>query len=213
MKATSRPDLSNYLAHFTSGRPPVGSSDATNPAKPFTKMAAFDRLVKILTEKKILASTMPWTGSRAVCFTECPWSSLIDHTTQYSPFGIGFSKKFIFALNGSPVFYVRADQWGKQVWDKHLMAFATPFWPAYRPASINKKKVFPTCDYTHEREWRVPHDLPFDYYQIEFIILDKYEDMAKFPKALKDSIGREKFLLMDNYKMIEKLWPVHNLGL
>jgi hypothetical protein len=67
-------------------------------------MSAYDRLVKILTEKKILASTMPWTRSRAVCMTECPWSSLIDHTTQYSPFGIGFSKKFTFALNGSPVF-------------------------------------------------------------------------------------------------------------
>jgi hypothetical protein len=93
------------------------------------------------------------------------------------------------------------------------MAFATPFWPSYRPWSINLKKRFPTCDYTHEREWRVPHDLPFEYNQIEFVILDKYEDMAKFPQALKDSIGREKFLLMDNYKMIEKLWPVHNLGL
>jgi hypothetical protein len=37
--------------------------------------------------------------------------------------------------------------------------------------------------------------------------------MAKFPKELKDAIGRDKFLLMDNYKMIEKLWPVHNLGI
>ena len=37
--------------------------------------------------------------------------------------------------------------------------------------------------------------------------------MAQFPKELKDEIGRDKFLLLDNYKMIEKLWPVHNLGL
>ena len=27
----------------------------------------------------------------------------------------------------------------------------------------------------------------------------------------KDAIGREKFLLMDNYTRIEKLWPVHIL--
>ncbi|WP_204221482.1 hypothetical protein [Pseudoflavonifractor sp. An176] len=49
----------------------------------------------------------------------------------------------------------------------------------------------------------------FEYDQIEFVVLDTYEDMAKFPKELKDEIGRDKFLLMDNYRTIEKLWPVH----
>ena len=37
--------------------------------------------------------------------------------------------------------------------------------------------------------------------------------MAKFPKELKDKIDRAKFILMDNYKLIEKLWPVHKLSL
>lgn len=172
-----------------------------------------NRLISILTDKKIIASTMPWTGTHAVCFTECPWTTLVDHTLQYSPYAIGFSKKFVFSRNGSPVYYVRPDQYEKQEWHEHLKAFVTPFWPPYRPLSIEQKKKFKTCDYSHEREWRVPHDLSFDYEQIEFIILDKYEDMAKFPKELKDSIGRSKFLLMDNYKMIEKLWPVHNLSI
>ena len=27
----------------------------------------------------------------------------------------------------------------------------------------------------------------------------------------KDDIGRDKFLLMENYKKIEELWPVHKL--
>lgn len=35
--------------------------------------------------------------------------------------------------------------------------------------------------------------------------------MAQFPKELKDAIGRDKFLLMDNYTKIETLWPVHRL--
>ena len=47
---------------------------------------------------KINASKMPWTGCRAVCFTECPWSSLIDHTEKYSSYGIGFEKSFIFTI-------------------------------------------------------------------------------------------------------------------
>jgi len=208
-KHLNRPDFSNFLVHFTSDDI-VGIKDKKNPILKKANLSAIEKIESILTEKKIIASTMPWTGSRAVCFTECPWSSLIEHTIKYSPYGIGFSKKFVFAMNGAPVYYVRADQFKKQQWNEHLKSFITPFWPKYRPKNRIK---FQDCDYTHEREWRVPHDLPFGYDQIEFIILNSYEDMARFPKELKDAIGREKFLLMDNYKMIEKLWPVHNLGL
>ena len=51
----------------------------------------------------------------------------------------------------------------------------------------------------------------FDYSDIAFVVLNSYKDMAQFPADLKDAIGREKFLLMDNYTRIEKLWPVHIL--
>ena len=33
--------------------------------------------------------------------------------------------------------------------------------------------------------------------------------MAQFPKEFKDAIGRKKFILVENYKYIETLWPVH----
>jgi len=36
--------------------------------------------------------------------------------------------------------------------------------------------------------------------------------MAKMPKTLKDGIGRPKFLIMDIYRQIEKLWPTHVLS-
>lgn len=206
----NRPDFSKYLAHFTTDRNPV-SKEEDNPTLPIAKLTARERLIHILKNKKILASSMPWTGCHAVCFTECPWASLLDHTERYSPYGIGFEKSFIFSRNGSPVYYVRADQYEKQEWHEHLKPFVTPFWPIYRPKSIEEKKSFPTCDYTHEREWRVPHDLSFEYEQISFIVLKDYNDMAQFPKELKDAIGREKFILMDNYRNIETLWPVHLL--
>jgi hypothetical protein len=35
--------------------------------------------------------------------------------------------------------------------------------------------------------------------------------MAKFPQGLKNAIGREKFLLMEVYRTVEHLWPVHNI--
>lgn len=204
----NRPDFSKYLAHFATDRPPVSNKEG-NPASSVKELSAKERLINILTEKRIRASVMPWTNCHAACFTECPWSSLLEHTQRYSPYGIGFEKSFVFSKNGSPVYYVRADQYEKQEWHEHLKPFVTPFWPSYRPKSIEKKKVFKTCDYSQEREWRVPHDLPFEYNNIAFIILKNYADMAQFPKALKDAIGRDKFILMDNYRNIEKLWPVH----
>ncbi len=92
------------------------------------------------------------------------------------------------------------------------MTFATPFWPEYRPKKLRQAIKFPTVDYSHEREWRVPHDLFFEYDDIEFIIVKKYEDMARFPQELKNHIGRDKFIIMEIYTNIERLWPVHNLG-
>lgn len=205
---SNRPDFSNYLVHFTTDRPPYSNS-CENSTNVYSEMSAKDRLTNILREKKIVASNMPWTGCHAVCFTECPWSSLIDHTERYSSYGIGFSKPFVFSRNGSPVFYVRADQYKKQEWHEHLRPFITPFWPSYAPNKKKQQVDFPVCDYTHEREWRVPHDFSFEYKHIEFIILKNYTDMAQFPKDFKDAIGRDKFILVDDYKNIEKLWPVH----
>lgn len=204
----NRPDFSKYLVHFTTDRAPVSNAEG-NPVNVYSKIDAKGRLISILQNKKINASNMPWTGCRAVCFTECPWSSLIDHTERYSSYGIGFEKSFVFSRNGSPVYYVRADQYEKQIWHEHLKPFVTPFWPAYVPNKKKDQKTFPLCDYTHEREWRVPHDLSFEYENIAFIILKNYTDMAQFPKEFKDAIGREKFILVDDYKNIERLWPVH----
>lgn len=208
-----KPDQSFYLAHFTSERPPIGEKEKENPTISVTKnKTAYEKLVSILTSKKIIASTLPWNKKNAVCLTECPWTSLLAHANNYSPYGIGFNKAFIFGTGGAPAFYVRADYFDKQQWADHIYTFVTPFWPPYRPKSKNKLKSFKNIDYTHEREWRVPHDLTFEYDDVDFVVVNTYEDMAKLPKEIKDSIGREKFLIMDNYRTIEKLWPVHNLG-
>jgi hypothetical protein len=146
-----------------------------------------------------------------VCLTECPWSSLIDHAKTYSPYGIGFKKPLVFAAGGGPVYYVRKDHWDKQKWDNHLKTFVTPFWPSYRSQKQKDEIDFRNVDYSHEREWRVPHDLLFEYSHIEFVIVKRYEDMARFPKELKDAIGRQKFIIMEVYTNIERLWPVHNI--
>lgn len=209
----NRPDLSDYLAHFTTGRKPV-ANNTKNPTLELTDgKSAYERLISILEQKKIVSSILPWTGRKAACLTECPWTSLIEHSKVYSPYGIGFNKPFIFGAGGAPAFYVRKDHWDKQDWEDHLSTFATPFWPEYRSKKLKEKYEFKTVDYSHEREWRVPHVLVFNYNHIEFVIVNTYEDMAKFPQSLKDAIGRKKFIIMEIYKNIERLWPVHNLTL
>ena len=190
-----RPDHTRYVAHFTKGPD------------------ALERLESILEQQIINANSMPWTNSPGVCFTECPWWSLLDHATRYSPYAVGFGKQHVLAAGGGPVYYVRADHWEKQDWDAHIKSFVTPFWPAYRPQCLKGDEFLggKTVDYSHEREWRVPHDFAFDRSKIPFVILDTYEDMARFPSHLKDAIGRNNFILMDMYRKIEELWPTHQM--
>ena len=215
-----RPDFSQYVVHFTSDRPPFGiqAEDKADRAKAMTGMNGYERLSSILRSWEIWATPMPWTNRRAVCFTECTWASLLDHASQYSPFGVGFSKPFLFACGGGPAIYMRADLFEKQKenggFHDHLMAFLTPFWPFYAPYDHRKDfyGIKKGVDYTHEREWRVPHDLKFGPDRIEFVIVDRYEHMAALPKEIKDAIGREKFIIMDIYRKVESLWPTHLVG-
>lgn len=221
----TRPDFSQYVAHFTKNGQPC--ADGAKTVESIATMSAFDRVIRILQEGKITATAMPWTGTPAVAFTECPWTSMVDHARAYSPYGIGFTKAHLFAAGGGPAVYMRPDLWRKQErYSKtaddpsaglhpDLLAFVTPFVPKYCTPTMKKRwqeehGAFPV-DYTHEREWRVPHDFTFRLDQVQFIVVDSYEDVARFPKDLKDSLGRSKFVIMDVYRQIETLWPTHRL--
>jgi len=220
MQIIGRPDFSDYLVHFTKDAVPLGATGSENLAS-IGKLTAVQRLTKMLSTNTIDATPMPWTSKPAVCFTECTWGSLLDHSKRYSPFGIGFTKAFLFATGGAPAIYLRPDflDWQmshtqpKQAFDERLWSFVTPFAPTYAPPAKKKLKSwekFPKgLDFAHEREWRVPHGLTYKYSDVAFVIVNSYEDMAKMPKRPKDRIGRDNFLIMDIYRKIEKLWPVH----
>lgn len=189
----NRPDFSNYIAHFTSPSGDIKSGLNPDGFEIKSKMSAKNKLISILNDKKIIATPMPWTKANAVCFTECPWSSLLAHTKRYSPYGIGFTKPFVFSRNGGPAIYIRPDHYAEQMsngkFAKHLWPFVTTFAPPYRPQKMKEKYPMADCDYSHEREWRVPHDFSFEYSDIEFIVVKNYDDMAKFPQELKNAIG------------------------
>ena len=220
----SRPDFSEYVAHFTKDGKPLSAKDhAEDKTVKAIAGNAYEKLISILASKKILATPMPWTNKEAVAFTECPWGSLLDHTKQYSAYGVGFTKAHLFAAGGGPAIYLRPHLHENQQdfksekrpewkgFHPELHAFVTPFCPPYAPKEYREKHwpKKPFVDYSHEREWRVPHTFTFEWTQVEFVILPDYDTMAKFPKPLKNAIGRKKFIMLDVYSQIEKLWPVH----
>lgn len=205
-----RPDFSNYLIHFTKGKSPV-SKEMDNLVGPIKGTTAEERLLSILKSKTIYASQMPWVGKcTAVCFTECVWSSLFAHTKNYSSFGIGFTKEFIFKQEGNPVFYVRPTLFKGQEWSKDIKGFTTPFAPKYGGENMDGRCKNP-IDYTHEREWRVLHNLKFEYSDIAFIVLPSSKYLPSIPSVVQKAVGTDNILFMNNYRKIEELWPTHHI--
>lgn len=196
-----KPDSSKYLIHFTKNRQPDSEAN-TNPALDFKGKTAKERLLSILESKEILASRLT-TGNdaNACCFTECVWGSLLQHAHRYSSYGIGFTKEFIYNHKGNPVFYVEPDLFNIYKKDRTLL----PYLALYD--LVHKKHI----DFTHEREWRIAETLKFSMKDVAFIILKSHLDIPDFHKHIK-SIGNNKVLFMDNYKLIEKLWPLLNVN-
>ena len=116
------------MAHFTK---PINSN---------SKNTGLEVLTNNLKEKRLRTSKMPWTNTDAICFTECPWSSMPDHAAKYSPYGIGFTKEFIFNHGGNPVFYIRPELFNSQEWENDILRFMTPFVPKY--ADTETKEQF-----------------------------------------------------------------------
>lgn len=209
----NRPDFSGYLSHFTKDGDFCHTEQEID-VEAFRKMTAFERLCSILKMKEIKTSIMPWTKTRWLCFTECPWSSLLIHTQQYSSYGIGFTKDYIYRHGGSPVFYARFKMLNAIVNNisdnrtkNSVLQFLTPFSPKYDTSYAKQK--YKRVDYTHEREWRLPNSLRFNYTDISFIIIKEHEDYDLLPDEFKADFDRNKVIVMDNYRLVEELWPVH----
>lgn len=159
----NRVDLSSRVTHLTKGD---------------TDDEAFENLISILEEKCIRASK---TGSNfingdipAVCLQEAPLIAIAENLQyeeklreedekqriRYLGFGIRFHKDFIYQNNGRPVIYDDTNQ-VKEYLHK------SDWWRIVRLDLSDENHMI---DWTHEREWRVPGDLLFDYSQCEIIV-------------------------------------------
>ena len=214
-----RPDFSEFVVHFTKASNPWGlgvDRARVDGLNEIAQLNGYERLIAILENRVVRATNMPWTDRPCACFTECVWGSLLDHAQRYSPYGVGFHKEKLFAAGGGPAIYMRQDLFRianqRGGWADEIWPFITPFVPEY--SSDEHRREYwggrVPCDYTHEREWRVPHDFAFDMGDVAFLTVATYEDEARMPRELKDAIGRSNILLMDNYSRVNTLWPWHH---
>jgi hypothetical protein len=186
-------DLSNDVVHFTDR---WGKANDEVPDE-ILELDARQRLGTILKDGRIRSFQTFFTcGLPVVCFTEATREglrALIQGTPRrYVPWGIGFSKDFIFRNGGGPAYYVRGDDWdafaGSDLPDI-VKAFGTMFWPGVDlepgdnvPDTLTKKN-----EWAHEREWRVPFKddgaaLKFRHSDVSTIVapsLDTWRDLVK----------------------------------
>ncbi len=128
-----RPDLSDDLIHWMKGD---------------SYEEAFDVLVKIVVEENLLGGTgMIKGGYRCVCFTESPMNSFHKIKGKYKPFGLAFTKRFMYSQGARPVIYQDDSEYDDL------------------PESLQWRHVRfdlvgpPIVDFTWEREWRLLTDL------------------------------------------------------
>lgn len=157
-----RMDLSSRITHLTKG----GDEDE-----------AFDNLINILEEKRIKGSTRK-SGFicgeiSAVCLQDVPLSAIAENLQyeevlrkeenqkiRYLGFGVRFQKDFIYQQGGRPVIYDDKD-------DAKNYLLKNEWWRIVKLDLSNSDNI---VDWTHEREWRVPKEIVFEYSQCEIIL-------------------------------------------
>ena len=176
-----------------------------HPLKPFEGSPSKDRLINILKTQTIIGSPMPWIegNPEAVCFTECVWQGLVRHTDQFSSYGLVFNKRSIFKRGGGPALYVRGDLVSS--FDSSLpqeqRVFVTPFDP---DCSL---KPGVRLDFLHEREWRLPGNLDFNYSELDYVIVDSVQDAHDVALAIGEQhIRQNQIIPMESYRVITRAW-------
>jgi hypothetical protein len=170
-------------------------------------LSAKDVLIKMLTEKKLLASNhyclfdsdlkKPKNSSirekfKVVCFTETPIDLidvlLTDLEGRYffkpKPFGLVFTKEFIKQYGGNPVFYVAGSLFNS-LWRAYEGAKGNNFDKEDNKFLALVNRCDDQIDFHWEREWRVVGNLKFELNDI-FCALCPEDSMSDFEENFNE---------------------------
>ena len=169
-------DMSNYVVHFT---------------KPCENRTDYDNMMGILYNSTIFArnpfgicrNTAPDIDTqKTVCFSEIPLHLLQRLSGRRGRYAIGFSKQFILANGGGPIWYVEHNS-QREIALRELITHAIE---SSNPQQHQIWSITPFIDSTYdnprstyrfewEREWRIVGDLRFRENDVAFLILPEQD--------------------------------------
>jgi hypothetical protein len=201
-------DMSNFVVHFTRQK----------PSPPRTPYDGYDDIISILTSRRIEArnpfgmarSAMPAAldpdSLKTVCFSEVPLHQLSRLTARRSPYGVGFTKEFMVARGGGPIFYAYSGTPHAQAL-RDLLEDARA-WP--NPAESPICRVAPFVDFPGdhngrpyhfewEREWRHVGKFNFCLTDVAFLVIpeNQHDDARRYfegARAFSDQVAYPEFL-------------------
>ena len=133
--------------------------------------SAIENLIAILEHGTIRGGRrMVRGGAAAVCLFDAPLSELRailvrKNRRRYEPYGIAIDRRYAFARGARPAIYMP--------WREARAIIAPP--EHWRIVSIDLDRV-PVVDWTHEREWRSPGDLPLAP-QVSAALVESWRDV------------------------------------
>jgi hypothetical protein len=181
------PDFNEVVVHFTGRR--------------CTSDEASRRLLRVVGTGSILATVPYGNDLGAACFTESTARgvSWLIAERHFVPFGIAFTKTFLFARGGAPAIIIRGDEWNhvRQL-PPQLRARAIRLWPGAmpEPGEWLPSHLQSRSEWLGEREWRVPADagtpaLTFETADIAFLVVPDGEWVNSKLRALVKAGGKE----------------------
>jgi hypothetical protein len=192
LRTYSLPDLADHVIHFT-GR----TGPRINVDEAIEKLAPSQRLLNILLEQRIRAFTTFRAGAPVVALTESTKAAVTTLIAQerYEPCGVGFSKQFAFEKGGGPALYVRGDEWleAAEALSSPLRQRLVLFWPGAEAESgeLLDDHLRTESQWLHEREWRVPGDLPFSWSDVKFLLVPNTSWQTFYASWIESSYGEE----------------------
>ena len=125
------------------------------------------------------------------------------HGDRYSSYGVVFSKSTVFQSGGGPAIYVRGDIWQTEI--QNIPQALKPFVVPFDPDGLILKHVIQ--DWTHEREWRLPDTMTFEYSDIKYVLVESIEDAGKIMQMVgTNSLPPDRFIPMEVYRTIKEAW-------
>jgi hypothetical protein len=183
-------DISEHVVHFTK---------ATHDRDDYDNMMGilWDRVLKAGGPFGFAKNMAPDRNSQqSVCFSEIPLHRLERLADKRGDYGIGFTKRFLIAEGGGPVWYVEKDGPTYAALQQLVKRAADmPDDPLWRIAPlIDAPGNYPMCKYRFEweREWRCVGSLQFTVEEVAFLILpEKHHEAASgfFHNAIMDNFG------------------------